>query len=342
MITYQEEPKAKLSLRPAYFHIIPLLLLILAPAGLSAQQMPLYSQYIQNGFLVNPSMAGEDGYTSFNTTVRQQWLGFTDAPQTYSASWQTRLLRRSYRIVNHPVRRSNMLMPSTKGRVGLGAYIINDVNGNVARTGISFTYAYHIIMNNRQLSFGLAPKFFQYRLYDQNLSLGDARDPVFSGNFHSVAYCPDADFGVHFRGYDYFVGFAVSNLLQTAVVLGSGDQPDFKSFRHYWLMGGYKFALTNEFFMEPGLLLKTSENWNPQGDLSLKFYYEDQFWAGLSYRTNGSLIAMFGVRIEGLYLGYSFDYTLSKIGSYSFGSHEITMSVKLGSNARRYKWLNRY
>jgi type IX secretion system PorP/SprF family membrane protein len=183
------------------------------PSGINAQQLPIYSQYLLNGFLVNPSMAGHDGYTTFNTTARQQWLGFKDAPQTYSASWQTRVLKRSHRIISTPLRRDNLLLPSTKGRVGLGAYIINDVNAQVARTGISFTYAYHIIMNNQQLSFGLAPKLFQYRIYSESLTFGEAGDPVLSGDFKTVAYSPDADFGVQFRGFDYFVGLSVSNLL---------------------------------------------------------------------------------------------------------------------------------
>jgi len=30
-----------------------------------AQQLPLYSQYLYNKFLINPALAGNDGYTSF-------------------------------------------------------------------------------------------------------------------------------------------------------------------------------------------------------------------------------------------------------------------------------------
>ena len=57
--------------------ILPLLL-----AGeLKAQQLPLYSQYLMNGFMINPAMAGYDGYTAFNLTYRQQWLGFQGAPE---------------------------------------------------------------------------------------------------------------------------------------------------------------------------------------------------------------------------------------------------------------------
>ena len=235
-----------------------------------------------------------------------------------------------------------MLLPSTKGRVGLGAYVINDVNAKVARTGISFTYAYHIIMNNQQLSFGLAAKAFQYRIYRESLSFGEAGDPVLNGDFNTVAYSPDADFGVLFQGFDYFVGVSVNNMLQTSVLIGANELPDFKTFRHYWIMGGYRFGLTDEFDLEPSTLLRTTENWNPLGDFTLKLYYSDLYWGGISYRTNKSLIAMVGIRVEGLYFGYSFDWGFSEIGHFNYGSHEITLSVKLGSNARRYKWLNRY
>lgn len=320
-----------------------ILLLLMAVSGkLVAQQLPLYSQYVFNGFMVNPAVAGYDGYTSFNTTARQQWLGFGQAPRTFSASWQTRLLRRSYKIINRPIASDNRLKPSTKGRVGLGAYVINDVNANVARTGASFTYSYHIFLRRQQLSFGLAAKAFQYRIDKDQLSFGVGGDPVLDGDFKTVAYSPDADFGIHLYDPNFIIGLSVSNLLQTSVKIGGNEIANFKTFRHYWFMGAYRFQVSEDFELEPGTLLKTTENWNPQGDFTLKLLYQDQFWGGLSYRTNKSMILLLGVRIDGLYFGYSFDWAFSEIGHFNYGSHEITLSYKLGDNARRYKWLNRY
>jgi len=318
--------------------LLPLLLI----GELKAQQLPLYSQYLMNGFMVNPAMAGYDGYTSFNLTYRQQWIGFKDAPRTYSAAFQSRLYRKSYKIVTNPLKRGNMLIPSTKGRVGLGAYVINDAVANVARTGFSFTYAYHIIMNNQQLSFGLAAKAFQYRINSDQLQFGEDGDPVMNNDFVSVAYSPDAYVGVLFNGIDYFVGFSVSNLFQTSIKIGSIEVPDFKTLRHYWLMGGYRFQITRDLELEPGGLFKTSENWNPQGDISLRLYYLMDFWAGVSYRTNNSLIGMVGVRFDNIFFGYSFDWNFSDIGNYNYGSHEITLSAKFGDNSRRSKSTIRY
>jgi type IX secretion system PorP/SprF family membrane protein len=322
------------------FVYIILLLILGFTAQVKAQILPLYSQYVLNAFLVNPAIAGHDGYTSFNTTARQQWLGFSEAPRTYSASWQTRVLRKSYKIINRPEKRDTRLKPSTKGRVGLGAYIINDVNAKVAKTGFSFTYAYHIFLGRQQLSFGLAGKAFQYRIDKDQLTFGKAGDPVM--NFKPVVYSPDADVGVFFQDPNYFVGFSISNLLQTSVKSGGNPIPDFETDRHYWLMGAYRFRLSDMFELEPGALLKSPENWNPQGDFTLKLYVAEQFWGGLSYRTNKSMILLLGVKLDGLHFGYSFDWAFSEIGHFNYGSHEIVLAYKIGDNARRYKWLNRY
>lgn len=61
-----------------------------------AQQVPMYSQYMMNGFLINPSLAGRDGYTTVNLTIREQWVGLNGAPATFAASFQTRILKNSY------------------------------------------------------------------------------------------------------------------------------------------------------------------------------------------------------------------------------------------------------
>jgi hypothetical protein len=47
-----------------------------------AQQVPMYSQYIMNGFLINPSFAGRDGYTTITLTTREQWVGLEESPGT--------------------------------------------------------------------------------------------------------------------------------------------------------------------------------------------------------------------------------------------------------------------
>ncbi|MBI5218027.1 MAG: type IX secretion system membrane protein PorP/SprF, partial [Bacteroidia bacterium] len=58
-----------------------------------SQQFPLYSQYMMNGFLLNPAIAGTVTYVPVCLTVRQQWAGIKDAPQTVALSSHTLLGR---------------------------------------------------------------------------------------------------------------------------------------------------------------------------------------------------------------------------------------------------------
>lgn len=308
-------------------------MLFLGITSLKAQQLPLYSQYMNNGFLLNPAMAGYDGYTSFNITTRKQWVGFQNSPLTYSVSAQTRLLRKSYRIVNRPVKQ-NKYKPSTKGRVGLGGFVFNDINGLVSRTGVQFAYAYHIFFYESQLSFGLAGQAFQYKIdSDQVTHFGEYgpnpySDPTIdNGDLSIVAFIPDANFGVYWTSPKFFMGFSANQLLQSPLKLGSSVLSEFKMLRHYYFMGGYRFiGYQSGFDLEPSFLVKTTEQLLPQADIALKLYYQTDYWVGLSYRTSGSLSAMFGVRSDRMY----------------FGSHEAFISLKFGSNARRFRWLNRY
>jgi type IX secretion system PorP/SprF family membrane protein len=120
--------------------ILPAIVLSFIFSTSIAQQVPMYSQYIMNGFLINPSFAGRDGYTTVNLTVREQWVGLAGAPSTYAASFQTRILKNSYISKSTSVRKK-LIKPTKGGKVGLGGYVFNDNNGIMRRSGIQAAYA---------------------------------------------------------------------------------------------------------------------------------------------------------------------------------------------------------
>jgi len=307
---------------------------------LNAQQLPTYTQYLNNGFLINPAIAGSDGYTSLNTTYRKQWIGLQNSPTTYSISGQTRLLRKSYKIVSRNVRK-NVVKPSTKGRVGLGGFVFNDVNGLVGRTGVNLAYAYHIYLYKSQMSFGIAAQAFQYKI-DANAFEFGLEDPVIARGINLVAFIPDANAGFYWTSDKYFVGVSANQLFQSALKLGSNELGELKLYRHYYFMGGYTIPVSREFELEPSALITTTEQLLPQFDVSVRLFYQNDYWAGLSYRSTGAVSVLSGIRANQLYLGIAYDYSLTSIRKRSFGSAEIVVSVKFGSNARRYRWINRY
>jgi len=315
--------------------------LLLTSGVLTAQQLSSYTQYLNNGFLINPAVAGSDGYTSFNTTYRKQWIGIENSPTTYSFSGQTRLLRRSYRVVTNSIRKSS-IKPSTKGRVGLGGYAYNDLNGRVNRTGISLAYAYHIFLFRSQISFGISGHAFQYKINTTGIDFGQFEDPVESSGLDFVTFIPDANVGFYWTSEKYFLGVSANQLFQAPLKLGSTDFGTLELYRHYYLMGGYIFPINREFEIEPSFLFKTTEQLLPQADLTLRLFYLTDYWAGLSYRTSGSISALFGLKHDQMSIGVAYDYSLSNIRKRSMGSAEIVATIQFGSNARRFRWINRY
>jgi len=79
-----------------------------------------------------------------------------------------------------------------------------------------------------------------------------------------------------------------------------------------------------------------------QVDLTAKAFFYQDYWAGLSFRTGSALVLMGGVKVDKFYFGYAIDFPLNSLMRHSYGSHEIIIAMKLGDNARRYKWLHRF
>lgn len=347
-------------------------LLIVLMQGIKTQQLPLFAQYMENGFAYNPAIAGAEGYTKFNITGRQQWLGFdSNAPSTYSFGAQSRLLKQKYKIINpfslfskkntHNSRfNSKLFRNKTNGKVGIGCHIYNDNNGLINKTGMELAYSYFVQMGNNQVSFGLAMSGFQYRINQAKMVLpeNNSSDPILNGKMNR--FLPDASVGAYLLNRNYFVGISANQMLLSLLkydekIKGS---PAFR--RHYYVSGGIFLYPSQEFEIKPSVLIKTTEQLNIQSDISLTATYQQQIWGGFSYRSSvtniykneyendtydkhhNDLVFLIGVYINQVFVGYAFDYSLSEIGNVSYGSHELSLSYNIGTKDRKYRWKDRY
>ncbi|MFY9591369.1 MAG: type IX secretion system membrane protein PorP/SprF, partial [Bacteroidales bacterium] len=56
-------------------YLIIIVLIFAATSKLSAQQLPLYSQYMFNHMLINPAVTGSTEGIDLKLLARQQWVG---------------------------------------------------------------------------------------------------------------------------------------------------------------------------------------------------------------------------------------------------------------------------
>ena len=310
------------------------------------QQLPLYSQYIYNKFLLNPAVAGSDGYTSLNLTARKQWVGLSGSPQTFSFSGQTRFLKRGH-IIKLKNNNKTIFRPQNDARVGLGASVFNYQSGLIQRSGFQFAYAYHLwLQKMTQLSFGLSFSGTYFKINENELSLEDQNDPLLNDNLRRGIFIPDATFGVYLLNRQYNLGFSVNQLLGASVKIGNDAYSNYTLNRHYYLFCSYSFLTGSDDELRPAVLIMMSEALKPVitplADIGINYVHNQAFWAGLTYRTSGAIIANFGFKYNRLYMGYSFDFTLQEIQRITYGTHEINVAWKFGDSAKRYRWLDRY
>ena len=314
---------------------------IICSANIAGQQLPLYSQYIYNKFLINPAVAGSDGFTSFNLTAREQWAGYSGAPRTFSLSGQTRILKRGYSLKNSS--RGNAYRPKTDGKVGFGGYIFSDRNGLIQRTGFQASYSYHLwVQSNTQLSMGLAVTGYHFKINELEIDFQDPNEPWLNNDLRRGIFVPDVDFGIYILNPKYNVGFSTLQLFGAAAKIGSDAYQNFRMDRHYYLFGSYSFKVGNKTELQPSGLLMMSEQLKPMGDIGLTYIYDQKIWAGLTYRTSKAIIANIGFSYTNIFIGYAFDFTLQEIQRVTYGTHELTLAVRFGDSARKYRWLDRY
>jgi type IX secretion system PorP/SprF family membrane protein len=304
-----------------------------------AQQLPVYSQYSFNAFLLNPAAAGAEGYTSVNSTSRQQWLGVEGAPVTYSLSLQSRIMKRNFVSSGSSVKKRYQAPRS--GRVGLGAYIYKDRIGLLDQTGTEFTYAYHLAGTKSQLSLGVTFSFFQFKLNKEGLRLPNATDKLIN-NEPMIMYIPDANVGVYYTNQSLFFGFSVYHLSKASIMFGPYKDKNFRLQRQYNTTAGFIYHINDLLVLEPSCYIKVSEQWRLQGDITAKLIYDSKMWFGVGYRNPQIAVATIGFKVNRFYLGYGFDYSSNPLSIYSSGTHELMLAIKLGDNVRRYRWMERY
>ena len=76
--------------------------------------------------------------------------------------------------------------------------------------------------------------------------------------------------------------------------------------------------------------------------LNTNVRYNKRFWGGVSYRGGDAIVGILGVELfNGVQVGYSYDFSITKIGKYSSGSHELTIGycfdLSLDRTPQKYK-----
>lgn len=300
-------------------------------AGITAfaQQDAQYSQYMFNGLFINPAYAGYKQDVYLYAFYRSQWTGLEGAPQSFSAS------------IDGSV---------SDTKVGLGLLIANDRIGAQSATSAYANYAYRIQMDEdgkSRLAFGIGAGFSQAGLDGTKLNPVQYGDPNIPTGYQN-AIIPDARLGVLYTDNNIFVGASVDNLLASKLAKKSVDKTVSVPvpIPHYYFTTGVYLPVNDDVMLRPSIMLKDDRGGPTSLDLNTFVLLSERIWVGGTYRTavklynkpnlqdnlqqSNALVGMVQFFLnEKLRIGYSYDYSLTPLANYNYGSHEISIGIYL-------------
>lgn len=291
-----------------------------------------FTQFYASRLYMNPAFTGAGTCSRASMIYRNQWPGVPKGYNTYMASYDHYLY---------------------KEKMGIGILFANDVAGSGAlkRTTINPLIAYETRINRKLiLRYGLAPTIgfvsvdYNKLLFGDQIARGGALTtlPTIETPYQKITYF-DVSSGILAYGRDFWAGISLLNLAQPSEGLIAPNQYDILP-RKFSVHGGYKYVIDEgkrsikEKKSATFALNYRAQQKFDQLDVGSYFslgYFTVGFWyRGLpgfkaykpGYGNSDAIGVVLGIQTDRFNLGYSYDYTISKLTNASMGAHEITIS----------------
>jgi len=305
-----------------------------------AQQIPQFSQYMKNPYLINPGAAGQQNYIDVTAGGRLQWLGFSDAPKTMhvfvTAPLGAKVSKYNPSVkIDYGAVRNPRAIYNAQHKHAMGGSLIMDQYGAFQYIKATATYAFHLPVTDKMyLSFGANVgfsnrSFLKSRAQTLSSMTGTGSDVTYDtyasqGDLNML----DIGAGLYLYSENLYIGIAGDQLTKDFVRFGNGSNIDPRM--HFNFVAGYKFKLSNKMTLTPSVLAKYIKPSPLSIEGSLLFEWQNRVWYGASYRYQDAVVAFVGMNITNrLRFGYSFDFSTSRFMKHSFGGHELNIGLML-------------
>ena len=287
-------------------------------------QDPEFTQFYANPLYLNPAFAGTARCPRVALNYRNQWPAISGTFVTYSASYDQHI-------------------DGISG--GLGLLVTNDQAGlgTLNTTNVSAIYSYQLSVNREfSMKFGFQATYAQKSIDWSKLNFGDMIDPR-RGFVWNTNETPgqtrksnlDVSAGILGFSKRYFFGAAVHHITQPdeALLAGPSKLP-MKITGHAGAM--IPLAKGNESFISPNVLYRVQQDFQ---QLNLGLYVvKGPIVGGLWYRNQDAFILLIGLQKDQLKVGYSYDVTVSRLGSATAGSHELSFQLQFQCKPKHKKF----
>jgi type IX secretion system PorP/SprF family membrane protein len=289
-----------------------------------AQQLPLSSQYHQNGMTINPALTGSSEYTEAAASHRSMLTGVQGGPQTSYLSLQGQV---------------------ASGKMGLGLIAYHDQTSILSTTSAMVNYAYKVkLTEDAMLNFGLGVGIQNFAIDFANAAVVDNTDPLLFGQRQNrISF--NGEFGTALVVKGLELGFAIPQLFS--------NNPSFQGTEtellNYNTIRHFRGTIKYDIFLNEGRTVKFYPMFVARSVKGAPFQYDingildiqKAGWIGVTYHSMNSVSMCIGVRYKGVSIGYAHDFSIGNTTSYTKRSSEILLKYQIQNRSNKQEEWNK-
>jgi type IX secretion system PorP/SprF family membrane protein len=269
---------------------------------------------MNNRLIYNPGYAGTSGAICGVAQFRQQWVNYTGAPQTFALA-------------------ADMRLPGIP--LGVGLTVMTDKIGPQKTLFLRGAGSWNIDLKKGTLGIGADVGVLQKSINNEWIVPEPGKvDPTIPGGYEGGTNPSfgkaglDLGFGAFYNNPGKFYAGISSTHLPAQKLTSGKLSYDIK--RNFYVMTGYTFNINKWNKVTPNVKAKTDLAATAI-DANLTYMWSDMIWLGGTYRFNDAACILLGYQGHNgkntlsYKIGYSYDFTLSKIKGYTSGTHEIVL-----------------
>ena len=303
------------------------LVFLSASLAMFGQQIEDFSLLRENAFVLNPAIAGTEGWMHGVATFRKEFLQINQSPYTALLAFNGQIASKN---------------------IGLGGYLMDDVTGPTSKIGANIAFAYNLPLKKKYnnadpdhiLSFGASVSIVQYRLNGSELQPDNPSDPQLT-LLQATKIFPDASFGIYYRYKEnLFAGFSVPQIMGLNINYHSADgTAAIKTVQQFnFLVGGKIPFDRGKLSIDPVADFRYENGAPPQGDAGARFTMFNLVWVGCNYRTLNQVVFEAGFNVKDVFkLSYAYDLNTASYTQEVGGTHELSLVFNIPKSSKIWR-----
>lgn len=281
--------------------------LLLVSSTLFAQQESVFAFYKNHMILVNPAYAGYNNETLWTSSIRKQWTGVPEAPETQAVSYSTPL----------------------GNNMGIGVSAVNDQTFIEKEIFLGVDFSYKIQMDaTTDLYLGIKAGGNFYNLNTTGLETYNIQSDRALESINT--FNPNFGVGAVLKRDKWYASVSIPRLFTTSKAVNqSGYAMSVTDRPHIYLSGGYDFDLSPSLVLKPSVMLRYVNGVPASIDLTTMLQIENNLEIGGMYRTDKAYAAMSTIRLSKRFVfGYAYEMSTQPTLAAARNTNEILLQFK--------------